>query len=201
MHTARTGRKMPMKGRESGMPDEALWNSFFDAETTLDQLSAKKIAGDVTEFGCGYGTFTLPAARRASGIVTALDIDQTMISLVRNKAVTEKISNINVGNRDFIENGTGLPDNSQAYAMLFNLLHVETPAALLREAFRILQPSGIISVIHWRTDIPTPRGPSRSIRPTPEQCSEWMKTAGFHGVTITDLQNCCPYHYGMTAKR
>lgn len=31
--------------------------------------------GNVVEFGCGYGAFTIPVARRASGLVTALDTE------------------------------------------------------------------------------------------------------------------------------
>ena len=33
------------------------------------------ILGDVAELGCGYGTFTLPLARRIGGTVHTLDID------------------------------------------------------------------------------------------------------------------------------
>ena len=53
-----------MKSRESGMPDEELWASFFNVESVLDKLGLQSCAGDVVEFGCGYGTFTIPAARR-----------------------------------------------------------------------------------------------------------------------------------------
>jgi hypothetical protein len=48
-----------MKGRESGMPDEAYWSSFFDTEAVIETLLGPATeAGDVVEFGCGYGTFT-----------------------------------------------------------------------------------------------------------------------------------------------
>ncbi len=53
---------------------------------------------------------------------------------------------------------------------------------LLQEAIRTLEAGGGISVIHWRSDIPTPRGPSLAIRPTLEQCSAWLTQAGFHNV-------------------
>ena len=52
-----------MKGRDSGMPEEAYWNSFFDPEATLDMLLGGIGAAPVLELGCGYGTFTLPLAR------------------------------------------------------------------------------------------------------------------------------------------
>lgn len=57
---------MNMKGRESGMPDEAYWVSFFKAKVTIDRLLGSAVQGNVIEFGCGYGSFTVPAARRTT---------------------------------------------------------------------------------------------------------------------------------------
>lgn len=191
-----------MKARESGMPEEAYWQSFFAAEAALDQLlQPLESADEIVEFGCGYGTFTLPAARRTTGHLTALDIEPTMVAAVAAKAAAAGLNNVHAVQRDFVLEGTGLADGSQAHAMVFNLLHLEDPLALLREARRVLRPGGEISVIHWRTDIPTPRGPSLSIRPTAEQCTGWLQEAGFTGVQQVGLGDSCPYHYGLLAWR
>ena len=181
-----------MKGRESGMPEEAFWSSFFNAEATVEKLLGKPgVQGDLVEFGCGYGTFTLPAARRTTGAVTALDIEIGMVECLKNKVNKYRLNTIQVQLRDFVTNGTGLDFASQAHAMIFNLLHLEDPVDLLKEAYRILRTGGVLSVIHWRTDIPTPRGPSLDIRPTPEQCKAWMAEAGFSHITHIDLSECC----------
>lgn len=191
-----------MKGRESGMPDEAYWASFFDADVAISRLLGQRgIQGNIIEFGCGYGTFTLPAARRITGLVTALDIDPAMVECVRRKAATFKLPNIRAEVRDFVGHGAGVEDRSQAHAMIFNLLHLEQPVALLREAYRTLQDGGVLSVIHWRSDILTPRGPALDIRPTPEQCRVWMAEAGFRAIEAVDLQSSCPFHFGLLAKR
>ena len=58
-----------MKTRESGMPDEERWSSFFSPEETLIKLGLTDRCCDVVDFGCGYGTFTIPAARIVQGIV------------------------------------------------------------------------------------------------------------------------------------
>jgi SAM-dependent methyltransferase len=191
-----------MKGRESGMPDEAYWDTFFDPEGVLDQL-LRPSANDcnVVEFGCGYGTFTLPAARRTRGLVTALDIEPKMIELVAQRARANDLWNLRTDLRDFVESGTGLADRSQGHAMLFNLLHIEAPVALLREAFRTLQPGGVLSVIHWRSDIETPRGPPLAIRPRPQQCAALLRGAGFDAVSPVDLGAFAPYHFGLIAQR
>ncbi|PIW60689.1 MAG: methyltransferase type 11 [Shewanella sp. CG12_big_fil_rev_8_21_14_0_65_47_15] len=190
-----------MKGRESGMPDEAYWMSFFKTEDAIDRLLGSAVQGNVIEFGCGYGSFTVPTARRTTGRVTALDIEPNMVDCVRQKAFTFGLSNIQANVRDFVAHGTGMDSESQAHAMIFNLLHLEHPVDLLREAYRILQAGGVLSVIHWRSDIATPRGPSLAIRPTPDQCQGWMGEAGFRAIELVDLQNCCPFHFGLLARR
>lgn len=191
-----------MKARESGMPEEAYWQTFFDAAAALDQLIPQRdTAAEIVEFGCGYGTFTLPAARRTSGQLTALDIEPEMVATVAAKAAAAGVGNVHAIQRDFVLEGTGLAVGTQTYALVFNLLHLEEPEALLREAHRVLRPTGQIAVMHWRSDIPTPRGPSLAIRPTAEQCSAWLLDAGFTGVQLVDLAGSCPYHYGLTAWR
>lgn len=196
------GGVLSMKGRESGMPDEAYWASFFQPEGILDRLLVTQgSCYNLVEFGCGYGTFSLPAAKRTQGTVTALDIEPVMIELVAERARTDGLLNIRTELRDFVEHGTGLPDCSQGHAMIFNLLHIENPLALLREANRILQPGGILSVIHWRSDIETPRGPPLAIRPKPEQSAAWLSEAGFDSVHHVDLGASASYHYGLLAQR
>lgn len=192
---------MNMKGRESGMPDEAYWASFFEAEIAIDKLLGSAVQGNVIEFGCGYGSFTVPAARRTTGQVIALDIEPEMVEIVLQKTVVCDLPNIQAEVRDFVAHGTGVATGSQTHAMIFNLLHLEQPVSLLREAYRTLQDGGVLSVIHWRSDIQTPRGPSLAIRPTPEQCRVWMAEAGFHTIESVDLQSCCPFHFGLLAKR
>jgi SAM-dependent methyltransferase len=191
-----------MKGRESGMPDEAYWSSFFDAERILDRLLVSQADGDhLVEFGCGYGTFTLPAARRTRGLVTALDIEPAMVALVEQRAAGLALVNVRAELRDFVAHGTGLEDASQGHAMVFNLLHLEQPVALLSEAWRTLRPGGMLSVIHWRSDIETPRGPPLAIRPTPEHCAAWLAEAGFAAIRAIDLAAAAPYHFALVGQR
>jgi len=191
-----------MKIRESGMPDEVRWASFFDSEAAVGKLfGAAEVRGDVIEFGCGYGSFTVPAARHTSGLVNALDIEPEMIAVVRGKAADLGLTNIRAELRDFMVDGAGVAAGSQAHAMIFNLLHLAQPEDLLREAWRTLQDGGVLSVMHWRSDILTPRGPPLAMRPTPEQCRQWMADAGFRAIASVDLQDCCPFHFGLTGRR
>ena len=131
--------------------------------------------------------------------MSAFDIEPELVASLRQKAHDHALPNIDARVCDFVAEGTGLASSSQAHAMIYNLLHVETPLAQLREAHRVLKKGGTLSVIHWRRDIPTPRGPALDIRPSPQQCKAWIKAAGFVLAQDVDLSQCCPYHFGITA--
>lgn len=189
-----------MKTRESGMPDEAMWESFFEPATELSSLGLTADCGDVVEFGCGYGTFTVPAARIVAGTVHAMDIDPEMITLTQAKVKAASLSNVDICLRDFVAAGTGLTDCSAGYAMMFNILHAEHPDALLAEAYRVLRNGGKIGIMHWIYDSATPRGPSMEIRPRPEQCQAWAETVGF-GLLDPGIISLPPHHYGMVLEK
>lgn len=155
---------------------------------------------DVVEFGCGYGTFTIPAARAVTGRVFAFDIDLGMVETTDHKAREAGLCNVEARVRDFLADGTGLDDGSVGYAMLFNILHIEDPVGLLREARRVLVTGGHVGIIHWRRDIPTPRGPSLDIRPTADECRAWAEEAGFEFVRAEELC-CCSWHWGLVMRR
>lgn len=180
------------------MPERAVWEAFFNPEKILQALGLKENTHDVVEFGCGYGTFTIPAAKVIQGNVYAIDIDAEMARLTAEAAGKQGLKNIEVRLRDFMSEGTGLRDESVDYVMLFNILHVERPEILLNEAYRILRSNGALGITHWNYDPATPRGPSMNIRPKPEQCVAWAEEAGFITPQQHDLK---PYHYGIVMRK
>lgn len=187
-----------MKTRESGMPEDALWRTFFDPEAILTALGLDDGVGEAADFGCGYGTFAVPAARRIRGKLHALDIDPEMVAECRRRARALGLSNLALHLRDFAEEGTGLPARSVDYVMLFNILHAERPMDLLREAQRVLKAGGRVAVLHWNHDRTTRRGPSMEIRPRLEDCLRWIEETGF--VVLTGIVDLPPYHYGMVGR-
>ncbi|MFT3867557.1 MAG: class I SAM-dependent methyltransferase [Nibricoccus sp.] len=184
------------------MPDETYWQSFYDAECIVEKLEcARGKTEHVAEFGSGYGTFTFPVATRTTGIVHAFDIEPELVAQVQQKARRLGLANVRAEVRDFVTQGTALPASSVDHTMIYNLLHIEQPVRLLAEAYRILKPGGVVSIIHWKYDPTTPRGPSMTVRPRPEQCRAWAEAAGFVFLRDQDLSACCQYHYGMLLMR
>jgi SAM-dependent methyltransferase len=179
--------------RESSMPPQDHWDSLFDVDFVLRQFA---LQGEIAELGCGYGTFTLPLARHNAGAIRAIDIDPAMVETVRRLAEAEGLTNVDVNVRDVTTVGFGLPDSSCDACLLFNILHGEGPVDLLREARRIVHTAGILAVMHWRSDIATPRGPPLSIRPTASMIIEWAGAAG--GLELMEGPfGLPPWHYGL----
>ena len=180
------------------MPLQELWESFFNPSAVLETMEVQATINDVAEFGCGYGTFTLPAARVIRGVVHTFDIDASMVEATKKAAKTAGLRNVNAVLRDFVADGTGLKTASVDYVMLFNILHIEHPDQLLKETSRILRGGGALGITHWNYDPSTPRWPSMDIRPKPEQCIRWAEEASFCYVRQHNLR---PYHYGIVMRK
>ncbi len=189
-----------MKLRESGMPEEAYWETLFDVRAILDRLGIDGRLKDVIELGCGYGTFTIPVARRISGVLTTFDIDAAMTDCARQRAAAAEVRNVVFRVRDVFSDGFGGQTGSEDACLLFNILHGEEPVRLLAEAARVVRPGGTVLVIHWRCDPATPRGPSMEIRPRPEQIQRWAEQTDLFEAEgpVIDLP---PWHYGLRLRR
>jgi len=180
------------------MPDETLWETSFSPEEILRMLGLDRSVRDAVEFGCAYGTFTIPAAKIVSGTLSAIETDQEMIGRVREKAKLAEARNIRCLLRDFITEGSGLGTGSVDYAMLCNVLPDMWPERLIREAFRIVRPGGRIGIIHWYYESRTMRGTFVETGLRPGQVRQWADEAGFRLLRSCDLR---PYHYGFVLEK
>lgn len=178
------------------MPNKGYWQTFFNAKKVLESLVNLSSPGIILEFGSGYGTFTLPLAEAGHRVI-GLDIETELVHELNSVARSQDLRNMRAYVRDFVLEGTGEPDNSLDHVLIYNILHIEDPVALLKEAWRVLKPNASASIIHWRRDIPTPRGPSLEIRPTFKQCIQWAEQAGFLQAQEVSLEDFAPYHFGI----
>ena len=105
----------------------------------------------VLEYGCGIGSYTIPAAQIVGdeGSVYALDIHPLAIASVNKRSTREKLTNIKtiLSDRD-----TGLPDESVDVILLYDTFHlVQDKQSLLEELHLILKPGGFLSADHMHT--------------------------------------------------
>lgn len=184
-----------MKTRDSGMPDQDWWESFFDPDAVLDALGLRQFDGPVVDVGCGYGTFTMAAARRTTHPVIAIDIEPAMVDLTATKARQAGHNHVRCSLVDVTEESLGVEPATATVVLLFNLLHCEDPAGLLSSARAALRPGGRLAAIHWRSDVPTPRGPDLSIRPRPEVLRALLVQAGCS--IVIEPVVLPPYHFGL----
>lgn len=188
-----------MKTRDSGMPERDWWESFFEPDAIFDALGLVEIHGTAVDVGCGYGTFTLALARRSRHPVIGIDIEPDMVALTRQRAEQAGLGQVQTQQVDITEAGMGLAAGAVDLILVFNLLHCEQPQALLAELTASLRPGGRVAAIHWRRDVPTPRGPDLSIRPSPEDMRRMLSAAGL--TIIRQPMLLPPYHVGLVGMK
>jgi SAM-dependent methyltransferase len=176
-----------MKIRDSGMPDEAYWETLFDVPLILERFALPG-RRDVAELGCGYGTFTVPVARAIQGTLWTFDVDPVMVERTRQRAAGLRVI---ADVRDVMEHGFGVQADA---VLLFNILHCEHPVDLLRRAAQALQEGGEVLAIHWRHGR-TPRGPGLDIRPRPGQIIQWAAEADLQ--PAEEAIDLPPWHFGL----
>ncbi len=96
--------------------------------------------------GCGPGTITLGLANLVvPGTVTGVDAESSQLSIARENAATQKISNI----KFLVGSVYELPCAKDSFDAAFShamLEHLQEPLKAVKELFRVLKPGGILGV-------------------------------------------------------
>jgi ubiquinone/menaquinone biosynthesis C-methylase UbiE len=125
----------------------------------IESLGIKE--GDkVLDYGCGIGSYTIPAAKIVGddGKVYALDIHPVAIERVEKRARKAGVHNIETIQSDIV---TGLPDEYLEFTLLIDVYTwVDDKDALLQEMHRILKPSGQLVFL---IDHVSPEGCKRTV--------------------------------------
>lgn len=145
-------------------------------EETLNKigLTENKVLCDI---GAGSGVFTLPAARITKNTVYALDVKDEMLSLIREKAEIEGLTNIEtvkVEGESF-----GIDSGKVDIAILVTVLHeIKNKAVFLAEIKRTLKSGGRIAIIEFHKQT-TKMGPPPEIRLGREDLAICFNEIGF----------------------
>lgn len=112
----------------------------------------------VLDFGCGSGSYTIPAARIVGeeGVVYALDKDAGALNELMERARLEGLKNI-VRIDTSGEIDIRLDDNSVDAVLLYDIFWYFPPrdprlARLLTEVYRVLKPNAFLSVLPKHVD-------------------------------------------------
>jgi ubiquinone/menaquinone biosynthesis C-methylase UbiE len=100
----------------------------------------------VLDYGCGTGSFTIPAARIVStrGKVYALDYFPRQLEIVEQQSIKEKLTNIETILSD---SQTGLPDECVDVIWMCDVIHeIKERRAVLEELHRVLKREGILVI-------------------------------------------------------
>ncbi len=151
----------------------------------------------VAELGCGSGFFVIAASRMvgSEGIVTAVDIRQDPLDEVRSKADALGLGNIRTVRADLeVAGATGIPDNSQDFSVLANVLfQSQKKQAIVTEAARVAKPGGRVVIINWKKGAGG-LGPPDELRSGDDELKQLAEHAGLKFERALDTG---PYHVGF----
>ena len=126
-----------------------LWRSLFSGRSILRMWRQDGLVQEgqsFLDYGCGTGSFTLPAARTvgANGKVYALDCFHRQLKIVEEKSKKEGLANIETILSD---SQTGLPDECVDVVWMCDVFHeVKDRRAVLKELHRVLKMEGVLVI-------------------------------------------------------
>lgn len=125
-----------------------------DCKTLLAALKLKP--GDtVCDLGCGNGFYSLKLAKLVGerGRVIAVDIQREMLELLKDRAVAEKITNIEPVLGTVVD--PKLPEGAVDLMLLVDVYHeFSNPEQMLAAIRKSLKPSGRIALAEFRAEDP-----------------------------------------------
>jgi len=175
---------------------------FINPEKILLQVGLKE-GTTLADFGCGHGYFTVPAGKiiGKEGKIYAVDILGESLEAVDSRARLEGVVNILTkrGNLEVL-GGSGVKDEAVDVVLLHNVLfQSQKKSDILKEASRVLKPSGTLVVIDW---LPVFEATGESAVFGPQggwriSAQEAKRLVGEEGFSFDRSMDAGEYHYGL----
>jgi len=153
----------------------------------------------IADVGAGTGYFTLPLAQVVGpqGRVYAVDAQEEMLSLLRQKLDEFTLSIIELIHAE--ADNTGLPASCCDLVFAANVWHeFDDHAAVLREFARVLKADGRIAILDWRPDVLPEHGPPLEHRLDSSHAVDALRSSGFQKVATTNIG---PYSWLVQGER
>jgi ubiquinone/menaquinone biosynthesis C-methylase UbiE len=132
-----------------------LWRGLYSARSIQRKWAQVGLIREgqiFLDYGCGPGSFTLPAARLvgANGQVYAVDCFSRQLEIVEEKSRKAGLSNVKTILSD---SATGLPAESVDVVWMCDVLHeIKERRDVLKELHRVLRAGGILAIYDGMKD-------------------------------------------------
>lgn len=154
----------------------------------------------VADFGAGSGHYVWPMAEAlgAGGQLFAIDVQQDLLKRILSETRRRGLKNVKVIWADLEQpKASKLADRSLDFVLVSNLLfQLEDKSSALREAKRILKPSGRLVGIDWN-DSYGMMGPHKKDVVTKVAGRELIRASGFEPVREFPAG---AHHWGLVAR-
>jgi len=151
----------------------------------------------VADFGSGSGYFTILMAKKTgeSGLVTAVDILENSLDIVRSKTKSEGLRNIQTIRSNLeVYGSSGIQSDSQDFVLLANVLfQSDEKDGIIKEAHRILKEKGTLVIIDWKKGTGG-FGPPDNLRLDSSAMQSLVASNSFDFVGFLDVG---AFHYGL----
>lgn len=138
----------------------------------------------VADIGCGSGFFTLPLAERLSrGQLRAVDLEPTMLDMVRARATEAGLTNITMHRAT--PGAVPLPAGSLDgvfMALTFRCLPAAERATYLARLRPLVRPGGWLAILEWERRQDPGDGPPLATRVSLEETSSALAAAGWRAI-------------------
>lgn len=185
-----------MEGSLETSQTQVLQETFLEPERIVQYFGLEP--GDhIADFGAGHGYFTIPMARVAGGDgkVYAIDIQKSVLEVIKARAKLEHLLNIETIWADLdLPRGSKLKDDFLEFVLIANILfQSEQKETLFGEVYRVLRPKGRFALIEW-DETPAPLGPPLQLRVKKEVVKQFASQAGL----LFDREfEAGSHHYGL----
>src|SRR3989338_3919606 len=173
---------------------------FFNPGSIVNEFGGKERMS-IADFVSGAGYFTILMAERAGkeGRVYALDIMESALDSVREKAKAAGLENIEMIRTNLeVVGSSGLADQSQDIVLLANILfQSDKKSDIVKEAKRVLRDNGSLIIIDWKKGAGG-FGPPDSLR-TDETAMRSLAMG--EGLIFDKVFNAGQFHFGVIFKK
>lgn len=194
---------MPLNTIDSASPAAHIPGSggFMDPERIAASFGLTE-GMRVADFGSGAGYFTIIMAKKVGegGLITAVDLLNSSLEILRAKAKMDGLSNIQTIRSNLeILGSSGLANDSQDMVLLANILFQNpNKEPIIAEARRVLKPGGSIVVIDWRKGTGG-FGPPDDLRTDEENMKQFLLVSD--GLQYANEIDAGTFHYGMVFRK